>query len=165
MSSLYELTGQIASLKLLFEEGEIDEQTLADTMESLDADIELKAEGYAKIIANFDGDILLAKSEINRLSTFKQIAENNIIRLKNNLMESMIAQGKQKIKAGTFTVTIAKNAPSVNVIDEDTIPKKYFNIPLPILSKKDLLADLKALKEGEAIPGAELKQGESLRIK
>jgi alanine dehydrogenase len=162
MSSLYELTGQIFDLKIMFEAGEIDEQTLTDTMESLDADIEVKAEGYCKIIALWSGDVASAKSEIDRLTEHKKTLENSVKRLKDNLQTAMSVQGKQKLAAGTFTVSIAKNPASVNVLCEELIPIEYFKTPDPVLVKKELLD---ALKAGTVVPGAELKQGESLRIK
>lgn len=162
MSHLYEITGQILELKTMFEEGEIDEQTLNDTMESLNADIQAKAKGYCEVITDWLSDAAAAKVEIDRLTEFKKSLENNAKKLKDNLLTAMMAQDKQKISAGTFTVSIAKNPASVNVIAEELIPKEYFKIPDPVLSKKDLL---EALKSGLAVPGAEIKQGESLRIK
>ena len=160
--TLYELTDNFKSLKELLESGEIDEQTFNDTVESFNADIEEKAEGYSKIVREFEAEAAGAKAEIDRLTAVKQTAENNIKRLKANLLEAMQAQGKNKIKAGTFTVSIAKNAPSVNILDEEKIPKEYYRTPDPELSKKALLADLKA---GKKIDGVETKQTVSLRIR
>jgi antitoxin component of RelBE/YafQ-DinJ toxin-antitoxin module len=50
----------------------------------------------------------------------------------------------------------------VNVLDESLIPVDYFLTQDPVLSRKNLL---EALKEGVNIPGVELKQSESLRIR
>ena len=50
MANLYELTKNYETvLNMLYDE-EIDEQMVLDTLESIEGDIEDKADGYAKII-------------------------------------------------------------------------------------------------------------------
>ena len=49
MSSIYELTGEYLELMDMLEDEEIDEQTIIDTLEALDGEIENKADNYAKI--------------------------------------------------------------------------------------------------------------------
>ena len=47
---LYELTGQFLELLDMLEDEEVDEQVIMDTLESVEYEIEDKADGYAKII-------------------------------------------------------------------------------------------------------------------
>lgn len=47
MASLYELTGQMDYLSQLLEDPEAEEQVILDTTESIDYEIEEKADGYA----------------------------------------------------------------------------------------------------------------------
>ena len=49
MSSLYELTEQYEGIRMMLYDGETDEQMILDTLESIDAEIEEKADNYAKI--------------------------------------------------------------------------------------------------------------------
>ena len=50
VSTLYELTDDYLALLEMAEDPDIDEQALKDTMEGIEGALEIKAEGYAKII-------------------------------------------------------------------------------------------------------------------
>lgn len=49
MANIYELTGQFLQLLDMLEDEEVDEQVIMDTLESVEYEIEDKADGYAKI--------------------------------------------------------------------------------------------------------------------
>lgn len=167
MSSLFELTGQWVHVMSMMEDSDIDEQTIRDTLESLDYEIEEKADAYARIIRNLEADIAAYKNEIERFRKKKDVAENSIKRMKENLQASMEATGKTKFKTDLFSFNIAKNAPAV-VIDTEDLSR----IPEEFLKQKDPEVNKTAMKEAmieggiEEIPGiCHLEQGKSLRIK
>lgn len=69
----------------------------------------------------------------------------------------------KKVQGNLFTVTIQKNPQSVNILNEDLIPEKFkITKTTTSIDRRELLA---ALKEGQAVEGAEIKQTESLRIR
>ena len=77
--------------------------------------------------------------------------------------ECLRAVNKTKIKTSLNTISIQKNAPSVNVLDEKLIPKEFRKEEVVVsIDKKSILFKL---KEGIEIEGCELKQTESLRIR
>lgn len=158
--SLYELTGQALALKQMAFDGEVDEQTFKDTMESLQYEIEDKADAYAKIDKMLDSEIKGLASEISRLTARKKALENNQDRLKRNLECSMIALGKTKFKTLLFSFGIQKNPPSVNVTGK--VPKRFYIAQEPKLDKKALID---YVKEHGNTKYAELTQSESLRIR
>ena len=158
--NLYELTDNYLKVLELIENGE---EGLEDTLESINDTIELKADGYARIIRNLEANAVALKTEIDRLTNRRRSIENSIDRLKENLKNAMIATGKEKIKTDLFNVTVANNPVAVNVIDEKLIPEKYFKVE--IIRKLDKLSLRDAIKSGEEIQGAELMQGKGLRIK
>jgi prefoldin subunit 5 len=158
--NLYELTDSYLKVLELIENGE---EGLEDTLESLNDTIELKADGYARIIRNLEANAVALKTEIDRLTNRRRSIENSIDRLKENLKNAMIATGKEKIKTDLFNVTVVNNPVAVNVIDEKLIPEKYFKVE--IIRKLDKLSLRDAIKSGEEIQGAELMQGKGLRIK
>ena len=80
MSSIYELTQDYLQILSMLEDPELDPQTLADTMEGIEGEFEIKAENYAKVIKNLEGDILAIKAEVDRLTSKKRVIENNISR-------------------------------------------------------------------------------------
>lgn len=158
--NLYELTDNYLKVLELIENGE---EGLEDTLESINDAIELKADGYARIIRNLEANAVALKTEIDRLTNRRRSIENSIDRLKENLKNAMIATGKEKIKTDLFNVTVVNNPVAVNVIDEKLIPEEYFKVE--IIRKLDKLSLRDAIKNGEEIQGAELTQGKGLRIK
>lgn len=85
-----------------------------------------------------------------------------VTNLKSYVFDQMVGLKKKSIKGNIFTLSIRKNAPSVDIKDEDSIPDKY-KIPQPSkLDKKAILADL---KQDIEIDGADIKQSTSLQIR
>lgn len=166
MSTLYELTGQMLQLQDILAEEDNEEyvQTVLDTMEGLDFEIELKADNYARIIRNLTADVEGLKTEIDRLSSRKKSVENNIAALKTRLEYSMIQLGKEKFKTELFSFGIQNNPPKVVIDEPDLIPSAYL-IPQP---PKPDVAKIKEYLNGEG-KGFELwahiEQGRSLRIR
>lgn len=159
---LYEISQRYRNLEELLDNPDIPRGAVQDSLNEIGEEFETKAENIAKLIKNMDGDIEILKSEEKRLSSKRKAIENNQKRLKDYLDAEMKATGKTLIKGTIFKLAIQKNAPSVNVIDEKLIPESYWVEQEPVLDKKTLLV---ALKNGEEIPGVEIKQTESLRIR
>lgn len=164
MSSIYELTQDYLIISEMMENPELDPEFLADTMEAVDGELEVKAENYAKVMKNLDGDIEALDNEIRRLTSRKKALENNIKNMKMALQSMMTITGKTKFKTDLFSFGIQKNAPSV-VIDTDinNLPTEFLKFREPEVDKTKLK---EALKNGEDLSGyCHLEQSESLRIR
>ncbi|RSJ88432.1 siphovirus Gp157 family protein [Streptococcus cristatus] len=159
MASLYELTG---IFKQIDEMEGLDEETKLDTLDSIDwtDQFEEKVENTVKVIKNKEADVDQLKEEIDRLTKRKKSIENDITRLKTGLQEAFETTGHEKVKGLLFTVTLAKNQPSV-VVDENLLPKKYF----VITKKPDKNAIKELLNAGKKVKGATLQESRSLRIR
>ncbi|WP_278551804.1 siphovirus Gp157 family protein [Companilactobacillus farciminis] len=159
MATLYELTGKYLQLAELAEE--TDPQLFSDTMDSITDAIEDKAVGYAKVDKELAKDEKALKEEAKRFSARAKTIDNNRKNLKQSLQNTMELTGTEKIKTPEFTIYIQNNAPSVRIPDESKIPA--------YLTKTDIVPDKtrikQLLKEGKDVPGAELIQGSSLRIR
>ena len=160
MSTLYELTGQYLALMEIAEEADPD--VLRDTLELIDGEIEDKADNYAKVIKNLEGESKTIEEEIERLNRKKKGIDNSIDSIKKNLERCMIVTGKRKFKTTLFSFGIQKNAPSVNVKDESKVPAQFWKKQDPKLDRTSLK---EFLKENGNTEYAELVQGESLRIR
>ena len=160
MSTLYELTGQYLALMEIAEEADPD--ILRDTLEALDGEIEEKADNYAKVIKNLEGQADVLDKEIERLQGKKKGISNSIKSIKGNLERCMINTGKRKFKTTLFSFGIQKNPPTVSVVNEAAIPENFWKQQDPVLDKKALTA---FLKENGPTEYAQLTQGESLRIR
>lgn len=160
MVTLYELTDNYQHVLEIAEQ--LDEETLKDTLDSLDDAIDSKAENSAKVIRELEGNINTLTSEIQRLNERKTALNNNVKRIKEYLQNEMESVGKTKVKSERFTIGIQNNPPSVRVEDERKIPRDYFTPQDPKLDKTKLKDEL---KRGKEIEGAELRQTRGLRIR
>ena len=161
MATLYEITGDF--LKLLDMAEELDEEVFRDTLEGIEGELEIKADGYAKVIAELENREDGLDREIKRLTDRKKAIGTNISRIKGNLEAAMIATGKKKFKTDLFSFGIQKNPPRV-VLDKgiEDIPMDYYIFQDPVADKEKIKAELKA---GEKFDFAHLEQDEKLRIK
>lgn len=141
---------------------DIDEQTILDTLESLEGEIEDKADNYAKIIISLKADAKAIKDEETRLSDRRKALENKSETLKKNLEGVMRETGKTDFKTALHSFKIQKNPESVIIDDESKIPYKYLIEQQPTINKK---AISELLKSGVKVSYAHLKQGEGLRIR
>lgn len=162
MAKLYELVGDFNKVFEYMEDEEIDIETLENTLECIECEIEEKAENYGRIIKNLTVEIDGLKAEEERLSARRKSCESKVKWLKDNLFNAMKAMEKMKIKTELFNFSISKNPPSVKFIEGKDIPSQYL---IPQQPKVDTGVIKELLKSGEILDFAELTQGESLRIR
>lgn len=156
---LYDLTESYKKILDLIEEGG---EGLEDTLEAIEEAIEEKAENYAKVIKTLEAEAKAIKEEEQRLADRRKALENHATNMKLRLEDELRKVGLDKVKGLIFTVAIQKNPPSLNVLSTEHIPSTYWIPQEPALDKKNLIS---WLKEGNELPGVELVQGESLRIR
>lgn len=163
MRTLYELTGDFLQLLAMAEDENEDIEVILNTIEGVDYEIELKAEGYAKVVKELEARGESLKKEGERLSGRRKAIEGNIKRMKQTLQQSMEVTGKTKFKTELFSFNVQNNKPSL-VLDKDIeeIPEEYL-IPQP--AKVDNTAVTELLKNGEVLDFAHLSVSKSLRIR
>lgn len=161
MANIYEITGNYLQVQELIEQGELDAEMLQDTLEAIEGEIEVKADGYAKIMKNLQKDIDGLKAEEKRIADRRKAIENHIKSLKLNLESAMIATGKKKFKTDLFGFGIQKNPASLAIEEGTEIPADF----IKVVESVDKTALKKAVKDGLEIDGVSLVQTESLRIR
>lgn len=162
MAKLYELAQNYQNLMELLDNPEVPLDIIQKGLDEVGEELELKVENIAKVIKSIETDVSGFKEEEKRLVARRKSLEGKIGSLKSYIENSMQTAGKDKIKGKLFTLTIQKNAPSLDISDEKKIPKKYYVKQDPVLDKKSLL---EALKEGLKVKGVAIKQTSSLRIR
>ncbi|MCI9658715.1 MAG: siphovirus Gp157 family protein [Lachnospiraceae bacterium] len=164
MSSLYELTEQYEGIRMMLYDGETDEQTILDTLESIDAEIEEKADNYAKIIQDMKSSIEILKAEEERLKTRRKRLEARENLLKTRLEENMRFIGKTSFKTALFSFNIQSNG-GLQPLEIGMIS----DIPMRFLVQQEPVPDNKKireyLKEHEVEWARLLPRGDSLRIR
>ena len=159
MSTLYQMTAQAGELYELLQGEIIDEQTFKDTLESIGT--EEKIEGYCQVIKNLQADLDMFKAEADRIADRMKPIKNNIDRMKESLLAFLKASGQDKVKAGTFAVSIGTSK-ATNILDEALIPTEY-KTPQP--DKIDKTAIKKDIESGLTVAGAEIIINEGVRIR
>lgn len=164
MSSLYELTEQYEGIRMMLYDGETDEQMILDTLESIDSEIEEKADNYAKIIQDMKSSIEMLKAEEERLKARRKRLEAREDLLKTQLEENMRFIGKTSFKTALFSFNIQSNG-GLQPLEIGMIS----DIPMRFLIQQDPVPDNKKireyLKEHEVEWARLLPRGDSLRIR
>lgn len=154
------------ALLALMEDPDTDPQIIEDSLEAISGEIEVKADGYARVMAELEARKAAVKAEKDRLAALESSLGKNIDRMKESLKTSMIATGKTKFKTDLFSFSVQKNPPKVVIDDPSRIPEAYL---IPQDPKIDTAAIKNALKDADEAPLwegiARLEQGESLRIR
>ena len=161
MSSLYKLNQDYQELLNMLYQDDVDEQMMLDTLESLEGDIEDKADNYAKIIRELEAKRDTRKTEAKRLTDSAAILDNRIKYLKQNLFNTMKQTGKTKFTTDLFTFRIQKNGGQRALTIDGDVPTEYTKT----IVENDTDKIRQALKEGKELDFAHLEpQSESLRI-
>ena len=156
---LYEMTVATKQLYELLENEEIDEQTIADTLEAMG--VEEKLEGYCQVIRQYEADAEMLKAEKERIDKKIKVSENAVNRMKKAVIEYMKASGSTKSTAGTFTVALSTSK-AVNILDESKVPVRFLVEQPPKIDKSAIRQELIS---GAEIDGCELQINEGVRIK
>jgi hypothetical protein len=163
--NLYKTTQEYLQVESKLTDLELDDVTLADTLEGARFPLEQKAISVAMIVRNLEATAAAIKAARDDMAKREKAAENRAKWIKEYLLNNMQAANITKIESPYFTLSIAKNPESV-IIDCDTlIPADYFRqpeTPPPVLDKALVK---KAIKDGFEVPGCHLESGVRLSIK
>ncbi len=135
---------------------DIDEATLADTVEGL-TDLH---EIIAAIIRSAIQDEALSsglRGRINEMQERLNRLQDRASKRRQIARDVMIEVAIQKITAPDFTVSVRPGTPSLLVVDEAAIPAAFWEPREPRLDRQAVLAEL---KQGAVIAGAQLSNPE-----
>lgn len=163
MANLYQLNEEFKELMALMESDGVDEQVLADTMEGIKGELELKVEGYCSIIKNLSANINALNTEAERMSKRADSLQKNVVWLETALKTYMEQNGLKELKSGVHEAKIVKNGGVQPLwVDEEKVPDTCMKVKYEI--DKRLIRE--KLNAGEVLPFAELKErGTHLSIK
>jgi len=167
MTALYVLSSQYAALADQLDRLDLDEKTIADTIEAsgLVDDIQTKAQGVLMVAAESTKYVPLIEMEIQRLKDLKATRERVAQGLRDYLKSCMESAGIEKIECPLWKVSIQKNPPAVEIFDTLSIPAAYMTEPKPVPPAPDKALIKQAIKDGFEVPGARMTQSTRLAIK
>jgi hypothetical protein len=141
---------------------DLDEQTMQDTLESLEFELEDKADNIACLIKSLEAESDAINAEADKLITRAKTKQVKADRLKEYLFNTFKVLGKDRIETARNVLQVKKNPPSV-VLDDGFYHEDYVEYIETAKIDKNKLKE--ALKAGQAIDGARLETKERLVIK
>lgn len=163
MESLYELTQECKALLAIAEDPETDYETLLNTFEGLQMEIEQKAVSTAYVLNRMDANITVIGDEIDRLTDLLSTYRNSQKQLKAVLLEAMKTADIKKVDADPrFKIIRKKNGGKAPLIITGEVPQSF----MKIVYEQDNALIRKKLEAGEELDFAHIgESGEHIEIK
>lgn len=161
--ALYQIAQEHRALADALQDMDLDEATIADTLEAESALVE-KSQAVAFVIRNLEAFADSVEAEAKAMAERAKKVRNRADGIKKYLHKCMGLAGVQKIEHPQFTLSIKKNPESVQIDGVDLIPADYMR-EIPVRYEPDKALIKQALKEGFSVPGASLVRTERLEIK
>lgn len=143
----------------------LDEQTLKDTLDSLQAPLNDKLEGIVYVMNRNLKDMASIQVDIDAYrhaqSTKKMLKKQNE-RLMEYMTNVILTTGKGTVRTGKHLFKVKHKSYVTNILDEDKIPDTYKEKETSW--KIDKTAIGKAIRSGEEIPGAEVVENRKTTI-
>jgi hypothetical protein len=142
--------------RLLAEDPQIDEQTLADTVEGL-TDLH---EMLTAVIRAALADQALAsglEGRIGEMHARRDRLQDRAAKRRQIAKDVMVELDLKKLSAPDFTASIRPGTPALMVIDEAAVPSIYWEPREPRLNRQGLVTEL---KQGAEIAGVTLSNPE-----
>ena len=163
---LYEIANDYVALMQAIENDEIPEECIADTLEAIKGEIEIKADNIACLLKNTEAEIKAFKEEENRLSERRKVKERALEHLKTYLSDMLIRTNVMNVETTRNKISFRKSE-AVEVGEE--FIKWAIENRNDLLSFKEPTANKteikKALKGGQTLEGVKLVTNQNIQIK
>lgn len=166
---LYELSKDYESLILAIENGDVPEEAILDTLESITSLLDDKADNIACWIKQLTAEAEAIKAEEDKLKARRTAKLNRAERLTNYLAECLSNSGRTKIETARNVISFRKTPEKVVFDDE----KKF--IEWAMLNADSLLnygkptvdrtAVRVALENGAEIEGCRIESSQNIQIR
>ncbi len=165
MLKLYEIERHYLEALDLFTDPdtEIPAEVVADTLEAIEGEFEVKAIRVAGFARQMEAEAEAIKAAEERMEKRRKSLESRAKWLKDYVKIGMEAMGQKKLSSAWFVLSVAKTPASVDVFDEAAIPGEFKLTET--ITKIDKTAIKAALGLKQEVPGARLVNGTRLSIR
>ena len=164
---LYEIAQQYRDFMAAVESGDIPQEFIKDTLDSLDGAFDDKAEAVACMVKELRAQAQAIKNEENALSDRRASKESSADHLENYLYNQLKAIGRDKFETPRARVKFTKGE-RVALLDEIAFivwakkkAKDLLNFKEPTPNKTAIKA---ALKDGRKLRGASIEKTERAKV-
>jgi hypothetical protein len=163
--SLYQLSENYRQALDFLTDPEMDlpMEAINDTLEALGGELEDKAINVAKFLRNMEATADAIKAAEADMAKRRKALENRVQWLKSYIKGNMETCGISQIECPYFKLSVQKNPPAVNILDENAVPAEFKEQVTSWKIDKTAIKD--AIKAGSGVPGAALTNGTRLVIK
>lgn len=165
--NLYDISTQYLATANQLADMDIDEQTLADTLEAEAWPVEEKVRAVSAVILNLQAEADMVKGTADRIAKRAKALQSRAEALHDYLLVNMQRTGITEIKAldGTFKAKLYRERDASVVIDsENLIPADYMR-EIPARCEPDKVLIKTAINDGYEVPGAHVVKKDRLEIK
>jgi hypothetical protein len=166
LPALYQLADEYRQQLDALADMELDEQTLADTLESLGGELTEKATNVAMFVRNLEGVSKLKREAAKELMRQADMIDRKSDRIRDYLLTNMIRCEMTKIDSPWFSVAVRNNPPSVVIDDMEALAAFDSEfIVTKVEQSPDKKAIAAAIKAGKSVAGVHLESKQSVVIK
>ncbi len=158
---LYEIEQQYLEISEALAYGELTPE-LEQALEITREELQTKAVNYGFIIKEAECDIEVISSEIARLTAMKKAEQRRIDLLKERIENAMQMFGIEKVDSPVMKLSL-RSSESVEIINESQLDAKYVTEKTTYTPNKAKIKE--AIKAGETVEGAVLRQNSNLQIR
>lgn len=126
---LYDIAQEYIQLLRMVDDGELTAEMVADTLESINAEFDIKARNCMMVVAELDKDLAGIQVQIDRLTALKKQVDASRENLVEYVKNGMLTTGKEKLDLGLFKLSIraaTKQLPAE--IGADLVPLDCYTI-------------------------------------
>jgi hypothetical protein len=165
MSTLYHIAAEYRAQLEALADLDLDAQTVADTIEGLQGELEDKLRAVIAYGLSLSVDAAAQAEAAKCMAARAKATHARAQSLLDYAKAAMQATGLPSVSTPEWGAKLAKKPPSVNVTDPDALPAAFWHVPEPPPPQPDKTAIAAALKAGASVPGAELVQGYRLAVR
>lgn len=162
--SLFDIAAEYRQACEALADLDLDPQTVADTLEGMGGDLEVKAANVISFTRNLESLSAAIRVEEERLANRRKQIDKRVASLQAYTLTCMQVAGVQKIQGPRFKISVRDNPQAVDVFDAAQVPAEFMRQPEPPPPSPDKVAIKAALKAGRDVPGARLTQAQRLAV-
>lgn len=163
-TSLFELVADYRAAADRLSDLDLPPDVVADTLESMTGDIEVKSTNVAYVALNFESAAAAIKEHAAKQMQRARALESRAESLRHYIARSMDAAGLLTIEGPGITISFRKSS-AVIINEPGLLPAKFMRQAEPPPPAPDKKAIGDAIKAGEEVPGAHVESRRSLQIK
>lgn len=136
MANLYQIIDQYQQQLSQLQDSDLPNEVILDTIEAMQGDVETKLRAVVAYALQIKADAETRKAHAKRMAESAKAMENRAESLMMYAQVGVMNSGlKLPLTLPEFTLNLAKNPPSLEVVDEDRVPAQFkrrtctFDIP------------------------------------